>query len=150
MANGWRSGGERVATYLRTHVPTNPQVRRAAARRAPRKTREELRETWGASARRIVAAYTDRRALTGFPPADRKGLGALAGQAMRLLDGGGWDEPTLLTAAISFADTKRFPGYFEEWASEILTRADLQAHKARRAEENISLPPEVLAAMGRA
>ena len=118
-------------------------------RRTPRKTRDELRALWGESAHRIVTAYTDRRFLAGFPPADRKGLGALAGQAMRLLDSGGWDEPTLTTAAVSFADTKRFPGYFEEWASEILTRADVQVHRARRAEENLSLPPEVLAAMGR-
>jgi len=66
---------------------------------------------------------------------------------MRLLDGGGWDEPTLLSAAVAFAGTKRFPGYFEEWASEVLTRADIAAHEARKADENTPLPLAVLAAI---
>ncbi len=127
------------------------KVRRAAARR-PRKgkTREEMRELWGLKASQIAKAYCDRRIALDLPPLP---VGALIGQSMRLLDGGRWEFDTLLAAAVEFAGTKRFPGYFEEWASQYLTSLDLASHKAflEEAGEQDPIAPDVLAViLGRA
>lgn len=121
------------------------EVRRA--RRAPGRTREERRALHGPSASQIVTAYCDRRIALGLPPVDRKATGALVGQAMRLLAGGRWEHDTLLAAAVEYAGTRRFPGYFEEWASQYLTAQDTAAHEARE-QTTDTLPADVLAAIG--
>lgn len=107
-------------------------------------TREERRALYGASASRIVTAYCDRRIALGLPAVDRKATGALVGQAMRLLATKRWDAELLESAAVEYAGTKRFPGYFAEWASEYLTGQDLAVHEAL----DDRLPADVLAAIG--
>ena len=105
---------------------------------------------------RVVKAYCDRRIELGLPPADRdSAIGPLAGQCLRLLGltrvspvtkkaGHIWDEETLTDAAVAFADTKRFPGYFEEWAREIMARATDTDHElVRDAEAMVSADPGV-------
>lgn len=104
--------------------------------------------TNGGNAGEVVAEYVRTRTAAGLFTA--KPHRAILGKYARsLIASGRWDHTALLVAASEFAATKRHPRFFEEWVREAWTRAELAEHKQIKAEENLPLQPEVLAAMGR-
>lgn len=125
VAGGWRKGG-----YVTIRNETIRDIRSASTKRAARPPSEEGAR--GASL--VVQAYVRVRTCKGLFTA-RPYRAILGAQAKRLLSSGRWDVPTLVSAVEVFAHTKRHPRFLEEWASEVLTRAELAEHEARKVEE---------------
>ena len=130
MATGWPDGGEKVATYPRTHVRTRrtnvPLLRSGAA--AP------------LGANEVVAAYVRGRSEAGLVT-DTRLRGMCGRYARQLLAAHSWDREVLLEAVERFGATKRSPRFLSEWASQIVVeREDKARVKSVAIERDVATP----------
>lgn len=133
MAVGWRSGGEGVATYPRTH-DTHDTDGRSASKEAGAAAPS------GENAGTVVAEYVRVRAAAGMFTA-KPHRAILGREAKKLLAGGEWSPASLSAAIRAFAATKRHPAFFSEWVLEAWTRSEIAAHEERKADESVFVVP---------